>query len=119
MPKDISCCNMDGLRELINVASGISINNNLQNYTCQTPDKTELVVVDILKNEDPAVGFACCDYEMQYYNDQNKLCERCKEQDRCADLADTCRGEETDLRTCNKCNDGFAVNPFECQGSFT
>eukprot|EP00121_Abeoforma_whisleri_P000525 Awhi_evm1s460 len=31
------------------------------------------------------------------------------------DLSDDCKGEETSFRTCNKCQDGFAVNPFECQ----
>eukprot|EP00121_Abeoforma_whisleri_P008719 Awhi_evm1s8008 len=65
---------MDGVRELINVSKGISINRNTENYTCVTPDNVDKVV-DILSNEDPTVDLRCCDYRKEYYNSQSQLCE--------------------------------------------
>eukprot|EP00121_Abeoforma_whisleri_P014819 Awhi_evm1s13666 len=105
---------MDGLRELIDMSKGISINTNIQNYTCMTPEKT-VKVVDILSKEDPTIGLSCCDYQKEYFDSQSKLCERCKAQDLCSDLSDNCKGEKTNYLTCNKCEDGYAVNPYECQ----
>eukprot|EP00121_Abeoforma_whisleri_P014254 Awhi_evm1s13144 len=87
---------------------------NQLNYTCVTPDDNEKVV-NILSNEDPILNTSCCNYQKEYYNSQIRSCELCRTQDHCMDLSDDCKGEETNFRTCNKCNNGYAVNPFECQ----
>eukprot|EP00121_Abeoforma_whisleri_P004246 Awhi_evm2s3836 len=50
--ENVPCCNLDGLRELIDISIGISINNNKQNYTCVTPDNIHKVM-EIDSNEDP------------------------------------------------------------------
>eukprot|EP00121_Abeoforma_whisleri_P006424 Awhi_evm1s5844 len=65
---------MEGLRELISASNGISINENLLNYTCVTPDNTEKVV-NILSNEDPSLNLPCCNYQKEFYNSQLQSCE--------------------------------------------
>eukprot|EP00121_Abeoforma_whisleri_P007770 Awhi_evm1s7105 len=104
---------MDGLRELIGASNGISINDNMQNYTCVTPDVT-VRTLNIPLNEDPAFGLSCCDYKKEYYDSESQQCKGCQPQNSCAESSDMCEGEETTLFTCNKCNDGYAADPIKC-----
>eukprot|EP00121_Abeoforma_whisleri_P005906 Awhi_evm1s5357 len=117
IPRDISCCNLDGLKELIaSATNGIIINDSSQNYTCLTP-QDNIITIDLDTNNDPSSGLSCCDYSTEFFDTTNESCEKCTATSFCSDSSTSCDGENSQHFVCNTCDFGFnnAKSSSQCE----
>eukprot|EP00121_Abeoforma_whisleri_P005969 Awhi_evm1s5419 len=97
----------------------MKINQSIQNYTCLTPTGAELVI-DMASNNKPSLGLSCCDYNTQYFDDVENICEDCTSvPEFCRSPSSQCQGKITLTLDCNQCNVGYhnQDNLYECKGS--